>query len=139
MTSETISEQLEAIASADDFVTSAAELTEAWITANVGFESVDPILRFMEKYPTLNCGMPGPLVHFVEGFYTKGYEEKLVESVKRKPTMMTVWMLNRVLNGTEEPVRRQRLVGAMRQAASNSRVDQPTLERIHEFLEHLNG
>lgn len=138
MTSKRISEQLEAIASAEDFASSAAELTEAWSAADVGFESVEPILRFMEKHPTLDYGMPGPLVHFIEEFYTKGYEEKLIESVSRKPTMMTVWMLNRVLNGTEEPAKRQPLVRAMRQAASNPKTDQATLERIQGFLERLN-
>jgi hypothetical protein len=29
-----------------------------------------------------NFGKPGPLVHFVEMFYKKGYEEKLAESIR---------------------------------------------------------
>jgi hypothetical protein len=139
MTSKDIFEQLEAIASADDFASSTAELIETWSTANVDFESVEPILRFMEEHPTLDYGMPGPLVHFIEGFYLKGYEEKLIESVSRKPTMMTVWMLNRVLNGTEEPAKRQPLVRTMRLAASNPEANRATLERIQGFLERLNG
>jgi hypothetical protein len=138
MTSKAISEQLEAIASADDVVSSTAELTEAWSAANVGVESVEPILRFMEEHPTLDYGMPGPLVHFIEEFYLKGYEEKLIESVGRKPTMMTVWMLNRVLNGTE-PAKRLPLVQAMKQAATNPKTDKATLERVQGFLERLNG
>lgn len=137
MTSKTIAEQLEAIASAEDFASSSAELTERWCAADVGFESVEPILQFMEKHPTLDYGMPGPLVHFVEEFYTKGYEEKLIECVSRNPTMMTVWMLNRVLNGTEDPAKRRTLIGALRQASSKA--DQPTHERIQGFLERLNG
>jgi hypothetical protein len=139
MTSKGIFEQLEAIASADDFASSAAELIETWSTADVDVESVEPILRFMEGHPTLDYGMPGPLVHFIEEFYLKGHEEKLIESVSRKPTMMTVWMLNRVLNRTEGPARRQPLVRAMRQAASNPKADRATLERIQGFLERLNG
>ena len=139
MTSKDIFEQLEAIASADDFASSATELIETWSTADVDVESVEPILRFMEEHPTLDYGMPGPLVHFIEEFYLKGYEEKLIESVSRKPTMMTVWMLNRVLNGTEEPAIRQPLVRAMRLAASNPKANRATLERIQGFLERLNG
>jgi hypothetical protein len=65
--------------------------------------------------------------------------EKLIESVGRKPTMMTVWMLNRILNATEEPAKRQLLVRVMRQAASNLKADQATLERIQGFLDRLNG
>lgn len=139
MTSKEIGEQLRSIASADDFVSSAAELTEAWSAANVGVESVEPILIFMEEHPELEYGMPGPLVHFIEEFYMKGYEERLIDSVNRRPTMLTVWMLNRILNGTKEPVKRQALVQAMRQAANNPKTDRATLERIQGFLERLNG
>lgn len=65
------------------------------------FLATEPILRLIEKYPNADFGMPGPLVHFVELFTEKGYEEKLVESIKRCPTQHTVWMLNRVINGVE--------------------------------------
>src|SRR5438270_12202641 len=119
MTSEKISEQLEGIASAEDFANAAAELTEAWSAAGVGAECIGPILRFTEEHPALDYGTPGPLVHFMEEFHRNGYEGKLAESVARKPTMMTAWMLNRVLNGTGKPSQRQALVRAMRQAARN--------------------
>jgi hypothetical protein len=79
------------------------------------------------------------LRYFVEEFYLKGYKDNLIESVGRMPTMMTVWMLNRVLNGTEEPGKRQALLRAMREAASNPKTDKATLERIHGFLERLSG
>jgi hypothetical protein len=65
------------------------------------FIAIEAILQLMEKYPDADFGMPGPLVHFVELFSEKGYEEKLVESIKRCPTQHTVWMLNRVINGVE--------------------------------------
>jgi hypothetical protein len=139
MTCKEITEQLEGIAPAEDFANSSGELTEAWSAAGVGVESVEPILHFMEEHPDLDYGMPGPLVHFTENFYLKGYEEKLVESVARKPTMMTVWMLNRILNGAKEPSRRQALVRAMRQAADNRSADRDTLERIQGFLERLES
>jgi hypothetical protein len=139
MTSEEIAEQLQAVASADDVVSFTHELTAAWSAATVGLESVEPILRFMEEHPELDYGSPGPLVHHVEEFCWNGYEEKLIESVGRRPTTHTVWMLNRVLNGTTEPSRRQVLVRLMKQAASNPRTDAETLERIRGFLEPLNG
>lgn len=139
MKSKTISDQLEAIASTEDFASAAEELTETWSAIDVGSQSVEPILRFMEKHPNLDYGMPGPLVHFMEDFYRKGYEEKLVESVGRKPTMMTVWMLNRCLNGTKAPAKRRPLIQAMREAATNPEVEQATLELIQGFLERLKG
>ena len=68
---------------------------------NIGIEAVKPLLQLMERHPLVDFGVPGAIVHFVERFYKKGYEELLVESIKRKPTMHTVWMLNRIINGSE--------------------------------------
>jgi hypothetical protein len=68
---------------------------------NVGIEAVEPFLQLMERHPLVDFGVPGAIVHFVERFYKKGYEELLVKSIKRKPTMHTVWMLNRIINGSE--------------------------------------
>jgi|SRR5579883_911773 len=98
MTSEEITSQLEAIADSDHFVADSYELTDAWSAAHGGLETVEPILRFMESHPSIEYGMPGPLVHYMEDFYHKGYEQKLVESVERKPTSHTVWILNRLIN-----------------------------------------
>ena len=68
---------------------------------NIGIEAVKPLLQLMERHPLVDFGVPGAIVHFVERFYKKGYEELLVESIKRKPTMHTVWMLKRIINGSE--------------------------------------
>ena len=56
----------------------------------------------MERHPLTDFGSPGPIVHFVERFYKKGYEEELLLSLKRMPTLHTVWMLNRIINGTDQ-------------------------------------
>ena len=58
----------------------------------------DAILRFMENNPNLDYGMPGPAVRFAEKFFLKGYETLLLESIKRTPTVHTLWMLNRIIN-----------------------------------------
>lgn len=68
---------------------------------NVGIEAVVPLLQLMERHPLNDFGAPGAIVHFVERFYKKGYEELLIESIKRRPSMHTVWMLNRIINGSE--------------------------------------
>ena len=99
MTPDEVINELEAIANAKDFVFHAYELTDSWAASNAGFEVVEPVLRFMEKYPSIDYGTPGPLVHFVERFFGKGYEAELLESIKRNPTPHTVGMLNRLING----------------------------------------
>ena len=52
--------------------------------------SIEPLLKLMERHPLTSFGSPGVIVHFVESFYKKGYEEKLITSLKRMPTVNTV-------------------------------------------------
>jgi hypothetical protein len=85
----------------DDFIDFTYDIVEKIEEREDAFEAIQPIFKLMEKYPNVNFGSPGPLVHFVEKFYKNGYEEKLVESLKRQPTQHTVWMLNRVINGSQ--------------------------------------
>lgn len=47
------------------------------------FELVEPILAVISSNPQVDFGMPGDLVHFVEQFYKKGYEELLISSVRK--------------------------------------------------------
>ena len=139
MTNRDVRNQLHSIASANDFATSSVELTEAWRATGVGVEVIDTVLQFMEEYPALDYGVPGPLVHFVEEYSCKGYEERLVKSVNKKPTMLTVWMLNRLINGTQDPRKRHFLISTMSKAIQNPDIDHQTLERVNGFLEHLKS
>jgi hypothetical protein len=132
-----IADQLEQIASADDFAFESEALVEQWTSMDIGVEAVEPILQFIEKYPSIDYGAPGALAHFVETFYKRGYEEKLLESICRRPTQHTIWMLNRLINGTKDPVEKQRYVTVMAQAKSNPTADQLTVDSINEFLTRL--
>lgn len=68
---------------------------------NLGISAVEPLLLFMERHPLSDFSMPGAIVHYVEKFYKKGYEDLLIASVIRRPTVHTVWMLNRIKNAGE--------------------------------------
>lgn len=69
--------------------------------ANLGIDSVESLLLFMERHPLSDFGMPGAIVHYVEQFYKNGYEDLLIASVTRRPTLHTVWMVNRIKNAGE--------------------------------------
>ncbi len=56
----------------------------------------------MERYPLIEFGSPGALVHYVETFSGKGYEELLYESIEKKPTVHTLWMLNHIINDEDD-------------------------------------
>jgi hypothetical protein len=77
------------------------ELMERLRGADGAERAVGPILRFLETHPDDDVGAPGPLVHFVEKFYRRGYEAQLVDSVQRSPTLHSLWMLNRLINGSK--------------------------------------
>ena len=61
------------------------EVMEAMLEYPNPFELVAPILEIIESNPDIDFGTPGDLVHFVEKFYKKGYEELLLKSVRKNP------------------------------------------------------
>ena len=137
MTSEGISDQLEQIALTEHFAEHSVDLVQAWESAGVGIEATEPILLFMEKHPDLEFGSPGELVHFVERFDGTEYRDKLINSVERRPTEHTAWMLNRVINGTKAPEEYQRYVAVMKAARQNPNSDENARRAIDRFLARL--
>ena len=73
------------------------------------FATVEPILRLIERSPDIDYGGPGPFGTFLEKFCCKGlnmgYEELLIESLQRKPTNYTIFLLNRICNDKNDPNR----------------------------------
>jgi len=62
-----ISGVLTRLAAAPGFPDHPAATVDQWMRAGVKEEAIEPILRFMERHPDLDFGMPGHLVHFLEG------------------------------------------------------------------------
>lgn len=98
-------------------------------------DAIEPILRLMESNPAADFGTPGPLVHWLEGFTGSGYEEKLVESLTRRPTTHTVWMLNRCINGAVGG-EKERLIAIMSDIARRPGLDAQVAAHATEFLEY---
>ena len=85
----------------------------------------------MERHPLTDFGSPGPIVHFVETFYKKGYEEELVNSIKRKPTLHTIWMLNRIINGADN---KEYYLSLLKKIYENKSYDKEIREEALYFL-----
>lgn len=131
-----IADQLERIAGAgEDFVLQADGLADQWRAVGAGVETVEPILRFMEGHPEIDYGTPGPLVHFMEEFWGRGYDEEVLASIKRMPTPHTVWLLNRLINGARSDAERNTLIAAMEQARHSPRAGPETIQDLEDFLE----
>ena len=99
---------------------------------------IEWILHFMEENPKIVYGMPGPLVHFMEKKYKKGYEKLLLESIKRKPTEHTVWMLNRILNDVNLEERNV-YMDVLKAIVKDSKYDEELRSLAKEFLEYQEG
>ena len=78
--------------------------------ANLGIEAIEPLLLLMERHPLSDFGLPGAIVHYVERFYKSGYEDLLISSVGRRPTLHTVWMINRIKNAGENSEKYEKIL-----------------------------
>jgi hypothetical protein len=82
------------------------ELTDELMRLPQPQRAVRALFDVMERMPDADLGSPGPLVHTLEAMRGH-YERELVNSLKRKPTLLAIWMVNRILNVTETPEARQ--------------------------------
>jgi hypothetical protein len=94
---------------------------------------VEPILNIIEQNPTIDFGSPGPFVHFIEKFYGNGYEEMLIQSIERFPTFHTVWMLNRLINGSSEQQKKY-FLNALRSILNSPKASKELKNITKEFL-----
>jgi hypothetical protein len=107
-----------------------------------GFEELPDKIRalpamfcLMERCPEADLGTPGPLVRAIESLDIPQYLALLMESVRRRPMYLNLWMINRVLNATREGAMRTTLLHLFREIRDHS--DDPGLvEIVNGFLEH---
>jgi hypothetical protein len=67
-----------------------------------GASIIPAVLRLFERFPDGEFGEPGPLVHAIEIYYRRGYENHLLESLQGKPTKRTQWLARRIVNAHDE-------------------------------------
>ena len=97
---------------------------------------VPAMFALMERFPDAYLGSPGPLVHSIESLGVGRYESLLVESVRRQPVELNVWMVNRILNTELRPERRRELLDLMRSVPGHPKVTPRIAELARGFLEH---
>lgn len=100
-------------------------------------ELSEPLFKLMEKYPLTEWGMPGAIVHFLESPDNELYSEKLLDSLKRQPTVHTVWMLNRELNAAAEP-QKSTYLSVMKDIAGNNSLPDEIRSSAEEFIDYQN-
>jgi len=97
---------------------------------------VPAMFALMERFPDAYLGTPGPLVHSIESLGVERYESQLVESVRRQPSELSVWMVNRIINTNLPPQHRHELLDLMRSVPEHPKVTPRVSELARGFLEH---
>lgn len=128
----TLLKQLEELAGSDDFESESEEIIERLKEEGAGIEIVERLFPIMESHPLDDFGMPGAMTHFIESFYPE-FLPLLIDSVKRAPTMHTVWMLNRCINGKYET---EKLLSVLKDIAEDDNVDATIRNSAKGFLDH---
>lgn len=62
-----------------------------------------------------------------------GYGNLLVQSVKRKPTLHTVWMLHRLINGPNG-TRNNEFISLVKEVADRTDIDKGIADLAKDFL-----
>lgn len=97
---------------------------------------VPAMFALMERFPDAHLGTPGPLVHSIESLGFEWYEPLLIDSVRRQPVELNVWMVNRILNTNLEPDHRRRLLDLMRSVPEHLKVPARVAELTRHLLQH---
>lgn len=96
---------------------------------------IPALFAVMERMPVAEMGSPGPLVHTLERMRGH-YEHELVHSIKRQPANLSVWMVNRILNGTRDSRQRQIYLDLLRIAAEHPKAPGPVRHEAVHFIQH---
>jgi hypothetical protein len=87
----------------------------------------------MERFPAEDFGSPGPLVGALEEM--PGFEGLLRESVARRPTQTTVWMVNRLLNSPLDEATRAAWMELLEGVLQHPEADEAARDSAGQFLE----
>lgn len=103
--------------------------------AGAGIEIVEQLLGIMERHPLDDFGMPGEMVNFIEKFDNE-YENILAESVKRRPALHTVWMLNRCINGNTD--KKDEYLNLLIDVANRTDIEKSIRDSAQGFVNYQN-
>ncbi|MCH5195185.1 MAG: hypothetical protein J1F28_00640 [Oscillospiraceae bacterium] len=123
--------EIEELVGSDDFIYAMEEKMSLIKDEGAGIETVTPLLQIMERHPLDDFGMPGAMVHFIETFYPS-YEPYLIESLKRRPTLHTVWMFNRCINATSK---KDEYLSLMKEIVNREDIEKEIRNSAQEFVD----
>ncbi|HEY8099401.1 MAG TPA: hypothetical protein VIF82_01510 [Burkholderiaceae bacterium] len=100
-------------------------------------EALPAMFGLIERCCDEDLGAPGPLVHEIEAI--RGYEESLIESLTRKPTLLTTWMANRILNAALDVKGREKWLSVLSNVTAHSLAPEDVRSLAYDFIERHLG
>ena len=111
------------------------QLTDELLMNSDANLAIRPMFELVEKFPNQDFGSPGPIVHFIEKF--RGlYETELFKSLQRIPTLLTIWMLNRLINSEKDETIRDNLLIKMKEILVHQKAGELEKEEATNFLDY---
>jgi hypothetical protein len=110
-----------------------AELTDALMLLPDKEKAIPELFDIMERLPDAELGSPGPLVHTLERLHS--YEPELVRSVRRRPSLLSVWMVNRILNTALSDDARRMYLALLQEAANDRNAPETVRLDARRFVE----
>lgn len=107
-------------------------LTDALMELPSPERAIPELFAVMERLPSSDLGTPGPLVHTLERM---DYVAELVASIRRRPTDLAIWMVNRILNTALPPERRQRYLDLLASVAEHPDANESARYGAQHFIE----
>ncbi|MDE6425114.1 MAG: hypothetical protein K2K89_03125 [Ruminococcus sp.] len=127
--------ELAEFAEDDDILYQEYQVCDLLETADDKEKYISYILEIMENNPLADWGCPGPLVHFIESCNEKVYEKLLKESIKKRPTIHTLIMFNRICN-VKSDNQRNEYISIFKNIAENDSIEDDISETAKELLEY---
>jgi hypothetical protein len=97
--------------------------------------AIPVMFRVIENLADSDLGSPGPLVHTLERMRGR-YEDELVASIKRKPTCLSIWMVNRLLNVVQTSEQRQAYLTLLGLAAKHHAASEQARQDAQSFIDY---
>jgi hypothetical protein len=94
-----IIEDLDTFELEGDYLTRLGKLSDEILASETPERALDAMLALLERHPDEEIGSPGPLIFAIER--CEGFEDKLAESVRRRPTTLTIWALYKLIEKNE--------------------------------------
>ncbi len=128
---ESIIADLQIFDTQGDYLLRLGKLTDEVLANEEPEKALDAMLGILERYPEDELGSPGPLVHAIEQCI--GYERNLLNSIEKQPSVLSVWMLCRLVREEREV----KYLEALRAVMKNPKAGEQVKEDVQILLSYF--